>query len=895
MRGVWARLRSLGSALGRRSTFESGLDEELRFHLEMRTADLVRRGLGAEEAARRARLELGGIEGWKEEAREARGLRIFDEIAQDLRVAWRTLVRWPGFSAVVLSTLALGIGAATAIFGLVDAVLLRPLPYEDENALVAVWTRYTAESGEEHDFIPLSVPEYRDYAGATRALTGIAAFTTARLNLAGGEDPPDRVRVILATADLFAVLRAEPLLGRTFRAGEDAAGAPCVVVLGHALWRERLGSSERALGRMLRLDGEPCEVVGVMPPGFFFPDEEVRLWRPVALDRDRALAEGRESHWLRAVGRLAGGAGPGALDAELRRLAGAWRGAHPHHTGHFLVSRPFREEVVGDQRAALGLLFAAVSLMLLIICANVGNLLLARAEGRQREMAVRAALGAGRGRLARQLLTESLLMTISGGVLGLLVAAGLMSLLGAGAAGTFPRTGGLALDARAIAFAAALVVIAGALFGLLPQLQGADRRARLTLQTGGRGTTAHRRAARVRRLLVVAEIALSLAVVSAAALMARSHERLRRVDLGIERSGVLALDLALPEASYRDRARIDGFYAPLRAAVLALPGVASAGLVSDLPLRSLPGQDGFRVEGRPEPGPGEPSFDGGYVMATPGYFATLGIPVLRGRGIAEGDVAGSPFVAVVDELAARRYWPDADPVGRRIRYYDDDAPWLTIVGVVGTVRYGSPRDEPRPTVYVPHAQAPRPSVFYTGRAMTLVVRAQSPPAAAALVAPIRAAAGRLDPSVPLTNVATLDEVVDRTTATLRTTTGLIAAFAVVSLLLGALGVYGILSFVVRTRTREIGIRMALGEGVGAVRRGVLRQGLALALAGVAIGGAAALLFGRLLTGLLFGISPHDPLTFGAAIVVLVCVSLIASYLPARRATLVPPAIALRGG
>jgi predicted permease len=627
-----------------------------------------------------------------------------------------------------------------------------------------------------------------------------------------------------------------------------------------------------------------------MPPGFFFPDEEVRLWRPLALDRDRTLAEGRESHWLRAVGRLAAGAGPERLDAELRRLAGTWRGGHPHHLGHFLVSRPFREEVVGDQRAALGLLFAAVGLMLLIICANVGNLLLARAEGRQREMAVRAALGAGRGRLARQLLTESLLITVSGGVLGLLVAAGLMKLLSAGAVGPFPRAGGLALDARATAFAAVLMVLAGALFGLLPQLQGADRR--IALQTGGRGTTAHRRAARVRRMLVVAEIALSLAVVSAAALMARSHERLRRVDLGIERSGALALDLALPETSYRDRARIDGFYAPLRAEVRALPGIVGAGLISDLPLRSSPGFDGFRIEGRPEPRPGEPSFDGGFVMATPGYFATLGIPVLRGRGIAESDVAGAPFVAVVDELAARRYWPDADPVGRRIRYYDEDAPWLTIVGVVGTVRYGSPREEPRPTIYVPHAQAPRPG-FYTGRAMTLVVRAQASPAS--LVAPIRAAASRLDPSVPLTNVATVDEVVDLTTATLRTTTGLVAAFAVVSLLLGALGVYGILSYVVRTRTQEIGIRMALGEGTGAVRRGVLRQGLTLAVAGVAIGGAAALIFGRLLTGLLFGISPHDPVTVGAATLVLVGVSLIASYLPARRATLIPPAIALRGG
>ena len=889
MRGLVARTLSLWRTLVRRSAFESEVDEEFRSHLELRTQDLMRSGLGEEDAARRARLEFGGIEGWKEEARQARGLRGFDELEQDLRLATRLLRRWPGFSTVALLTLGLGIGATTAIFGLADRVLLRPLPYEAPEALVSVWTRFVPESGYDYDFMELSVPEYRDYGRATRALRTVAAYNTARFNLAGGEGHPDRIRAALGTANLFEVLRARPAIGRTFRPGEDATGAPCVVVLGHGLWTERFASSPEAVGSTIRLDGEACEVVGVMPRGFFFPDPEARLWRPLDMHRNRHRAEDRESHWLAAVGRLAGGHTVASVEAELQPLMSRWGREHPHHAGHFLVVRPFREEVVADHRATVGSLFGAVLLMLVIICANLGSLLLARAEGRQREMAVRTVLGAGRGRLVRQSLTESMILAMAGGLFGLAVAAGLMKLLAVWTSGTAVRVGELALDGRTVAFAAVVVILVGGFLGLLPGLQAPVLRLQETLRAGGRGTTAPGRAARVRRLLVVAEIALSLAVVCAAALLARSHERLRRVDLGIERSSALAVDLTLPETSYPDVVRVGRFYDAVRTRVLALHGVREAGLVSELPLRSVPGMDDFRVEGRPDPGPGDPHLNGGYVMTTPGYFEAMGIPVLRGRGFTEGDVTGGPLVAVVDDLAVRNYWLGEDPVGQRIRYYDHDASWITIVGVVGSVRYRSPQEEPRPTVYVPHAQAPRPQ--YSGRAMTLVVKAGSSPPA--LTSAVRGIVSRLDPTVPLTNVATVGEVVDRATARPRITTGLIGSFALVSLLLGALGVYGILSHFVRMRTQEIGIRMALGESAASVRRRVLRQGMGLALAGIGVGAAAALLFGRLLGGLLYGISPHDPATVAAATLTLAGVSLVASYLPARRATLVRPATALR--
>jgi putative ABC transport system permease protein len=628
-----------------------------------------------------------------------------------------------------------------------------------------------------------------------------------------------------------------------------------------------------------------------MPAGFFFPDVNARLWRPAPLTSDPRLGEERGSHWLAAVARLAPGVTLSQAEAELTPLMQAWRSEDEHHIGHFIVLRPFIEEIVGAQRGVLVLLLGAVGLVLLIICANLGNLLLTRAEGRRREMAVRVALGAGQGRLTRQLLTENVVLTATGGAAGVGVAYVFMQLLQHLGDGALPSGHAPALDMRVLAFTAAISVLTGLLFGVLPSMQTRSLRIQETLRSEGRGATAHGRTARVRRALVVVEIALSVAVVSAAALLVRSYDNLRRIDVGFGDSPAMALDMTLPTAAYAQTARIAAFYAALRTEVSALPGVTAAGFVSDLPLRAMPGMDGFRIEGRPEPQRGEPSYNGGYVMATPGYFAAVGIPLLRGRGIEERDVRGAPLIAVIDELAAKEFWPGVDPIGQRIRYYGADSLWLTIVGVVGSVHYESPQLAARPAIYVAHAQAPRGG-FYHGRTMTLVVRGAQDPGSLAVT--VRALVRKLDAQVPVTNVATVENVVADAIGRPRFAGTLMSLFALASLLVGALGVYGVLSYLVRARTQEIGVRMALGASTASVQRMVLRQGMLLTGIGLAAGAAASVAAASVVREMLYGISPTDPLTLLMVGAVLAGVSFLASYLPARRATRIDPASALRG-
>ena len=889
----WRRLPRVG-----RANVDAEVRAEVESHLEMQVAELVGEGWSEQDARAEARRRFGERASVEREMRQISVLRErdrrraqwWDAVWQDTRYAARLLRRSPGFAAVVVLTLALGIGANTAVFSAVDAALLRPLPYGDPEQVISVWSRYVPESGEQHEWMALSAPEVRDYAAAARAVSDVAPYTTGQVNLAGGGAAPDRVVIATAAANLFDVLQVRPALGRTFRPGEDAAGAPCVVLISHGFWQERFAGAASTPGETIRLDGEPCEVIGVMPAGFFFPDQNARLWRPLAIAADPELAEDRRSHWLAAVARLAANTTLVQAEAELTPLMRAWREADEHHIGHFVVLRSFRVEIVGEQRTVLVLLLAAVGLVLLIICANLANLLLTRAEGRRREMAVRVALGAGQGRLTRQLLTESMLFAGAGGALALLVAQLLVRLLPGLGDGALPAVDNLVLDARVLGFTALVALLTGTFFGFIPALQAPAFRIQETLRTEGRGATSHGRTARVRSVLVVVEIALSVAVVCAAALLARSYDRLRRVDIGFDDRDVLALDVTLTATDYGDVARTAAFFTTLREQVAALPGVRSAGLVSDLPLRSSPGMDSFRIEGRPEPQPGEPSYGGGYVMATPGYFETLGIPLVSGRALRAGDVRGAPFVAVIDELAARAYWPGTDPIGQRIRYYGPDSTWLTIVGVVGTVRYLAPQLDPRPAVYTAHAQAPR-GRFYTGRSMTLVVRTASH--SEALVQPIRKLIGTLDPQVPVSGVATMENVIAQATGRPRFATTLMSLFALASLLVGALGVYGVLSYLVRARTHEIGIRIALGASSAAVHRMVLRQGLVLAVIGIATGAVAYLASSRLLESLLYEVSPMDPVTLLVVPLVLGAVALLASFFPARRATRIDPACALR--
>jgi putative ABC transport system permease protein len=874
------------------------IDDEVKHHVELLVDHFIARGLSPGEARNLALRRFGDVGAVKSNcARIARRreramarAELVDRMIQDVRFAVRTFVRTPAFTVAVLLTLALGIGANTAVFSVVNAALLRPLPFPEPDGVISVWTRYTPESGDDVEFSAVSVPEYRDYRGATRALSDVAGYSlmNARSNVVGGSGSPDNVAMTRATANLFNVLGVKPSLGRTFLPGEDAVGAPCVIVLSHGFWKERFAGSRDALNQTLRVEGSVCTIVGVMPPDFFFPTPEAKLWQPFAVDQVPELAEERESHWIAAVGRLASNATLEEANAELEPMMSAWRREFPHHKGHFVVLQPLREDLVGSDRPVLLVLLGGVGLVLLIICANLANLLLARAEGRRREIAVRVALGAGRIRLLRQLLTESLLLAGVGGLAALLVGPLLLRLLLSLDASAVPTVGEIDFDARVLGFTALLSLTTGAIFGAIPALQLSGLRLHDSLKN--RASTSSRASLTVRRSLVVVEVAISVAVVIAAGLLVRSYQRLQNVQLGYDPAGVLAMDITLPAADYAEPARVHRFYRELRDQVAALPGVRSAGSLSGLPLRSGPPEDGYRIEGRPDPQPGEPSIAGGYMLASPGFFETLKLPLRKGRTFDARDVRGAPLVAVIDETAARLHWNGQDPVGRRIRYYGlDSLSWITVVGVVGAARYESVRAEPEPNVYVPHAQTPR--VHYPGRDMTLVVRGYSN--ADETVAAIRDIVRRLDPVVPITRVASMDEVIARANGRPRFAAGLMGLFGLVALLVGALGVYGVLSYIVQARTNEIGIRMALGAEAGAVRRQVLTQGMTLAAVGIITGTAAALLSSRVLSKMLFGVEAQDLTTYAGTIGVLTTVAFLASWLPARRATHIDPLTALR--
>jgi putative ABC transport system permease protein len=874
------------------------IDDEVKHHVELLVEHFMARGLAPAEARGLALRRFGNVGTVKSNcARIARRreramarAELIDRMIQDVRFAARTFARTPAFTLAVLLTLALGIGANTAVFSVVNAVLLRPLPFTEPNGVISVWTRYVPESGSDVEFSAVSVPEYRDYRQATRALSDVAAYSLmgTRANVAGGAGDPDRVAVTRATANIFNVLGVKAAVGRTFAPGEDAVGAPCTIVLSDGFRNERFGTSRDVLNQTLRVDGTVCTIVGVMPAGFFFPRPDVKLWRPFSPDEVPELAEERESHWIAAVGRLAPGATLEHAQAELAPMMRAWRKEFPHHKGHFVIVQPLREDLVGSDRPVLLVLLAGVGLVLLIICANLANLLLARAEGRRREIAVRVALGAGRARLLRQLLTESLLLAGVGGLAALLIGPLLLRLLVSLDDSAVPTIGAIDFDARVLGFTALLSLITGAVFGAIPAFQLSGLRLHDSLKN--RASTSTRASLTVRRSLVVIEVALSVAIVIAAGLLVRSYQRLQNVQLGYDPTDVLAMDITLPASEYAEPARVHRFYQQLRDHAAALPGLRSAGLLSDLPLRSSPPDDGYRIEGVPDPQPGEPSIAGGYILATPGSFETLKVPILRGRSFDERDVSGAPLVAIVDETAARLHWKGQDPLGRRIRYYGlDSLSWLTVVGVAGPARYNSLRTDPEPNVYVPHAQTPRR--HYPGRDMTLVVRAQRNPNE--LSAGIRDIVRRLDPVVPITRVASMDEVIARASGRPRFAAGLMGLFGLVALLVGALGVYGVLSYTVQSRTNEIGIRMALGANAGTVRLQVLAQGMVLALIGILAGTGIALLSGGVLSKLLFGIDAQDLPTYTVTMSVLATVALVASWLPARRATRIDPLTALR--
>jgi putative ABC transport system permease protein len=874
-------------------TREAEIAEEIAQHLDDRYDELRAGGL-ADDAARRAALaelrehellsaELHGVERPAAPAAPlgARGGRGWaSALAHDLRYAARALRGAPGYTAIALVTLGLAIGACTLIFSAVNGVLLRPLPFRDPGRLIAFYG-----TAPEKGLPELVFPEalVHAFGERSRAVESLAAYGSAGFNLTGvGE--PERVEGAPVSRDFFRVLGVAPRLGRTFAAGEDVRGASPVVVVSDALWRRRLGADPKAVGRTIELNGERATVVGVMPPGFGYPGRS-DVWSPLPIDPARVTC------WCWApIARLRPGVTPEAAGRDLAAVADAfWREraegpADPSDPGTRIRVKSLVADVVGDVRRPLVVLLAAVGAVLLIACANVANLALARATGRARELAVRCCIGAAPRRIASQLLAEALLLSLGGSALGLLLCTWGVRLLRRLPADQIPRIDEVRVDPRVLLFTTLVAVATGVLCGLAPALRAWRVNLQDAVKAGTRGT-ASGRARRVSDGFVVAQFALSLVLLAGTGLLLRSYRHLLAVDPGFRPDSVLVARLQLPAARYDTAPEARALYDALLARVEAIPGVRAAGLGQRVPLTRGNPQDNIIAEGK-EPKRGEPVRVANIRIVSPGYFAAMGTPLLRGRGFLPTDDQRGLRVTVVDEGLARFYWPNEDAVGKRIRHQGDTSAgaWMTIVGVVANVKH-SRLDEPTDLqLYEPFAQR-------TTWTNYLVVRATSAPEA--LVPELRRAVAALDPALPLYEVHTMASAVDRSLGARRLTNLLLAGFAATALLLAAVGVYGVVSLTVTGRVREFGVRMALGARTGDVGRLVLRHGLMLAGAGVAAGLAAAVGLTRFLRGLLFGVSPVDWATFAGVALLLTGAALAACWVPARRATRADPLTALR--
>ncbi len=872
-------------ALLRRRRDEAELDEELRTFLELSAADKLRAGLGPEEARRAARLEMGSPEAVKDWIRDAGWESTMETFFRDLRFGLRMLRKHPGFAAIAVLTLALGIGANTAIFSVFHGVLLEPLPFPDPHRLVTLWSQEDWPYG-------TNGPEYFDLRERQTTLAGLAVYRVVGGNLSGQGDPV-RVTAAAVTAGFFPVLGVEPMLGRAFGEEEDQPGKDPVAVLRHGFWQRQLGGDPKALGRTLSFDGISYTVIGVMPPGFAFPDG-ADLWLPAALDP--ANPAGRTGHGLGSVARLRPGVSLDQASEDVRRISRAMHEEHPEayperfRSGWTLRVEPLQASLVGDVQPALLALLGAVGLVLLIACVNVANLLLARGTAREREITVRAALGASRGRLVRQLLTESVLLSLLGGAVGLGLAFwGLDQLVGLAPQG-LPRLAGIGISAQVLAFVLAVSVATSLLFGLAPALFAVRGKLDEPLRNRAEGSAGPGRE-HLRGALVVLEVALTLVLLIGAGLLLRSFSNLRQVDLGFRTEQVLTVHLTLPRSSYPTAEARASFYDGLLARVGALPGVEAAGAISVLPLS---GDFSFALMAEGMAANFPESYPHGLVVlsgpraVTPGYFRVMGIALLAGRLFEESDRGDAPLVVMVSDDFAREAWPDAaSVVGKRIAFpTSGEAEWRTVVGMVRDVRDEKANLAGRryKDVYFPHAQQPAGDMFLT-------LRTAAEPTG--LVGAVRGEVEALDPTLPLYEVRTMAEVVAHTLARPRLNALLMALFAAMATVLGAVGIYGVISYGVSQRTHEIGVRLALGAQPGDILRQIVGRGMVLVAAGLALGLAGAVVLTRWLESQLFGVAATDWAIYGAVAGLLAAVALAACYLPARRAMAVDTATALR--
>ncbi len=801
-------------------------------------------------------------------------------LAQNLTYSLRSLRKSPGFTAATLVCLTLGIGATSAMFTVAHSVLLAPLPYPQPDRIVGLWNHLTKM---ELYWLGASAPEYLEYVEQNQAFERIAAYYTGLNVTVRNAEGPESVPAAIASPDLFPLLGVKAVAGRTFLAGEGVHGNDNVVLLSHGFWRRWLGGNPAVVGTVLEVSGQPLTIVGVLPEDFRFAGDDIEIWAPLALDPQDLPA--RRNRYLEIVGRLRDGI---SLEQAQARIASHARRIEAENLevyrpqGRQVVLLPLKERMVAEVRPALAVLLGAVGLVLGIACVNVANLLLVRATRREGELAVRIALGATRPRVLGQVLTESAVLGLLGGVLGLLAAYWTVGLILAIHPEAVPRAHEIRLDGTVVAFTAALSLATGLAFGLMPALQLLNRNLQPLLKEGGRSLGALR--GRSRSALVICEIALAFVLLVGAGLLVESLRRARQVDPGFDPGGLLTARIALPFTTYRDETRVAAFFDGLLDRVEALPGVRGAAIVSVLPLSGADASASFVIQGwRNDRSEGLPSADEWVV--SPGFHRTLGIPLREGRGFAASDGPQSQPVALIDETLARRHWPTGSPLGQRIQLGSSGAgPWLTIVGVVGHVKQAGLDKEARGQIYTPLAQV-------AARSVTLMVRASGDPLA--LAPGVRKAILEIDRAQPVFQIRTMEQVLAESFAPRRFSTALLGTFSAIALILAAVGIYGVMAYDVAQRSREIGLRVAMGAQSADVLRLVVGQGMILALAGLAAGGLGAVGLTRFLASQLFGVESHDPLVFAAVAAVLAAIGLLASYVPARRALRLDPVAVLK--
>lgn len=794
---------------------------------------------------------------------------------RDIQFAIRSLLKRPGFTAIVVLTLALGIGANAAVFSVINAVLLRPLPYRDADRVVTVWQNNTKAGIPENNVAPANFIDWSEQSNSFEAIAGIEPFG---LSMAG-DGEPERFTAWLVTSGFFQVAGTEPLLGRTFNSEDYVPGNHRVVVLAHRLWQRRFGGDAGVIGRKITLNGQPYVVVGVMPPEFQLPPDR-EIWAPEILNESHRQNRGA-TYW-EVVARLKPGVTVAQAQEEMNGIAARLAVQYPDSNGGVGASVvPLFEQITGQYRSALWVLAGAVGFVLLIACVNVANLLLVRGAERQREFAIRRALGAERLRLLRQTLTESLLLVVAGGVTGVLLASWLVKLIPALSAAKIPRVEQVSMDLRVVLFACGVSLLTGVVFGLVPAIQFWRNDIQSNLKESGRSTGTPVRH-RLRKALVISEVAIAVVLLTGAGLLLRSFVRLLQVNPGFTKENVLALQVFLPR-NYDQREQMIGFFDQSLEKIRNLPGIETAAVVATPPIISFDQDANFTVVGRPTPPQGsEPSAF--YAQVSSEYPNALGIPVKQGRFFTEFDRAGSPPVVVINETMARRYFPNENPLGQRLNVMFGETITREIVGVIGDVLNKGLHTEPRAEMFVPHQQS-------ASAQMTFLVRTKSDPGAQ--LAAVKQAIREINPRQTFARTATMEELVSDSLKQRRFNLFVLGLFAAIALLLATIGIYGSISYSTRQRTNEIGVRIALGAQTQDVLRLVVGQGVGLALVGVAIGLGAAFLLTRGIKSLLFGVSPTDPLTFLVISVLLLLTAFLASLVPARRATRVDPLVALR--